>query len=111
MAIYVAMLSDIPGIAGHLMAASIMSAPAAIVVAKIMYPEVEESETKGTLKVNVEKTADNAMEALGDGATDGLKLAANIGAMLIAFVAMIAMIDALLSLHSDINELASHFIS
>jgi len=93
MAIYVAMLSDIPGIAGHLMAASIMSAPAAIVIAKIMYPETEESLTKGTLSVNVEKTADNVMEALGDGATDGLKLAANIGAMLIAFVAMVAMID------------------
>ncbi len=97
MAIYVAMLTDIPGIAGHLMAASIMSAPAAIVVAKIMYPETEISNTKGTLSVNVEKTADNAMEALGDGATDGLKLAANIGAMLIAFVAMVAMVDFLLS--------------
>lgn len=96
MAIYVAMLSNIPGIAGHLMAASIMSAPAAIVIAKIMYPETEESETKGDLKVNIEKTSDNAMEALGDGATDGLKLAANIGAMLIAFVAMVAMIDGLL---------------
>ncbi len=97
MAIYVAMLSDIPGIAGHLMAASIMSAPAAIVVAKILYPETEVSQTKGTLTINVEKTADNAMEALGDGATDGLKLAANIGAMLIAFVAMVAMIDGILS--------------
>lgn len=97
MAIYVAMLTDIPGIAGHLMAASIMSAPAAIVVAKIMYPETEESETKGSLMINVEKTADNAMEAMGDGATEGLKLAANIGAMLIAFVAMVAMIDGLLS--------------
>ncbi len=97
MAIYVAMLSDIPGIAGHLMAASIMSAPAAIVVAKIMYPETEVSVTKGTLSIEVEKTADNVMEALGDGATDGLKLAANIGAMLIAFVAMVAMIDGLLS--------------
>ncbi len=96
MAIYVAMLSDIPGIAGHLMAASIMSAPAAIVVAKIIYPETEISETKGTLSVNIEKTADNAMEALGDGASDGMKLAANIGAMLIAFVAMVAMIDGLL---------------
>ena len=96
MAIYVAMLYDIPGIAGHLMAASIMSAPAAIVIAKIMYPETEESETKGTLKVNIEKTADNAMEALGDGAIDGLKLAANVGAMLIAFVAMVAMVDSIL---------------
>ncbi len=96
MAIYVAMLYDIPGIAGHLMAASIMSAPAAIVIAKIMYPEMEESETKGTLKVNIERTSDNVMEALGDGATDGLKLAANVGAMLIAFVAMVAMIDSIL---------------
>ncbi|MBT8189362.1 MAG: NupC/NupG family nucleoside CNT transporter, partial [Bacteroidia bacterium] len=51
MAMYVAMLSDIPGIAGHLMAASIMSAPAAIVVAKIIYPETEISETHGTLSV------------------------------------------------------------
>ena len=96
MAIYVAMLTDIPGIAGHLMAASIMSAPGAIVVAKIMYPETEESETKGTLSINVERTADNVMEALGDGATDGMKLAANIGAMLIAFVAMVAMVDGIL---------------
>ncbi len=105
MAIYVAMLSDIEGIAGHLMAASIMSAPAAIVVAKIIYPETEISETKGSLSVNVEKTADNAMEALGDGAIDGLKLAANIGAMLIAFVAMVAMIDYLLSfVHTSLAE-------
>lgn len=97
MALYVKMLEDIPGIAGHLMAASIMSAPAAIVIAKIMYPETEVSETRGTLKVEVEKTSDNIMEALGDGATDGMKLAANIGAMLIAIVAMVAMVDGLLS--------------
>ena len=96
LAIYVAMLSDVPGIAGHLMAASIMSAPAAIVIAKIIYPETEVSETKGTLNVSVDKTADNVMEALGDGAIDGLKLAANVGAMLIAFVAMVAMVDYLL---------------
>lgn len=97
MAIYVAMLSNVPGIAGHLMAASIMSAPAAIVVAKIIYPELEESETAGTLQVTVEKTANNAMEAMGDGAIDGMKLAANIGAMLIAIVAMVAMFDGILS--------------
>ena len=96
MALYVKMLSDIPGIAGHLMAASIMSAPAAIVIAKIMYPETEPSETAGTLNVEVEKTAGNVMEAMGDGATDGMKLAANIGAMLIAIVAMVAMVDGLL---------------
>jgi len=97
MALYVKMLEDIPGIAGHLMAASIMSAPAAIVVAKIIFPETAESETKGTLQVDIEKPADNIMEALGDGATDGMKLAANIGAMLIAIVAMVAMVDGILS--------------
>ena len=64
-----------------------MSAPAALVVAKIIYPETEQSVTAGSVKINVEKTSDNAMEALSDGATQGLKLAANVGAMLVAFVA------------------------
>lgn len=98
MAIYVKMLSDIPNIAGHLMAASIMSAPAALVVAKIIYPETEESKTAGDLKINVTSGADNSMEALAKGATDGLKLAANVGAMLVAFVAIIAMINSILGL-------------
>lgn len=96
LAIYVKMLPDIPGIAGHLMAASIMSAPAALVIAKILYPETEESETMGDLKISVEKTSDNVMEALSWGASQGLKLAANVGAMLVAFVAMIAMVNAIL---------------
>jgi CNT family concentrative nucleoside transporter len=98
MAIYVKMLTDIPGIAGHLMAASIMSAPAALVVAKIIYPETEKSQTAGSVQINVEKTSDNAMEALSEGATQGLKLAANVGAMLVAFVAIIAMVNFLLGL-------------
>ncbi len=98
MAIYVKMLSDIPNIAGHLMAASIMSAPAALVVAKIIYPETEESKTAGDLKIAVEHDSDNSMEALAKGATDGLKLAANVGAMLIAFVAIIAMVNSVLGL-------------
>ncbi|NQV36966.1 MAG: NupC/NupG family nucleoside CNT transporter [Candidatus Marinimicrobia bacterium] len=98
MAIYVKMLSDIPNIAGHLMAASIMSAPAALVIAKIIYPETEESMTAGDLKIDVKSDSDNSMEALAKGATDGLKLAANVGAMLIAFVAIIAMINSVLGL-------------
>jgi CNT family concentrative nucleoside transporter len=93
MAIYVKMLSDLPNIAGHLMAASIMNAPAAIIIAKIMYPETEESETKDSLAINVETNAGNLVEAVGDGAVDGLKLAANIAAMLIAVVAIVAMLD------------------
>ncbi|WP_010134163.1 NupC/NupG family nucleoside CNT transporter [Ochrovirga pacifica] len=97
MAIYVKMLHNLPNIAGHLMAASIMSAPAAIIVAKIIYPETEKSETAGSLKTKVKKTANNSIEAIGDGAVDGLKLAANIAAMIIAIVGMVAMIDGLLS--------------
>ena len=98
MAIYVQMLSHVPNIAGHLMAASIMSAPAALVVAKIVYPETKISETQGTAIINVEKLDDNIMEATARGATDGLKLAANVGAMLIAFVALIAMANYILGL-------------
>lgn len=96
LAIYVKMLSDLPNIAGHLMAASIMNAPAAIIVAKIMYPETEVSETKGSLSISVDTNASNLVEAVGDGAVDGLKLAANIGAMLVAIVAIMAMIDGML---------------
>ena len=93
LAIYVSWLSDIPGIAGHLLTASVMSAPAALVIAKIIYPEVDKSNTMGDLNVDIEQTTTNAMEALGNGATAGLKLAANIAAMLIAFLSFVAMIN------------------
>jgi len=96
LAIYVMWLTDIPGIAGHLLAASVMSAPGALVVAKIIYPETESSETMGDLKINIEQNSTNAMEALGDGATSGLRLAANVAAMLVAFVSFVAMINYLL---------------
>ena len=97
LAIYVGWLSDIPGIAGHLLTASVMSAPAAIVIAKIIFPEIEESKTMGNLNLQIEKTTSSAMEALASGASSGLKLAANIAAMLIAFLAILAMINYLLS--------------
>ncbi|MBT4149503.1 MAG: NupC/NupG family nucleoside CNT transporter [Candidatus Marinimicrobia bacterium] len=97
LAIYVQWLTDIPGIAGHLLAASVMSAPASLVVAKIIYPELESSKTQGDLNINIEKTNSNAMEALASGATDGLKLAANVAGMLIAFISIIAMFNYLLS--------------
>ena len=97
LAIYVSWLTDIQGIAGHLLAASVMSAPAALVVAKIIYPEIEKSQTMGDVNVNIEQTNINAMEALSNGATDGLKLAANIAAMLIAFISFVAMVNYFLS--------------
>lgn len=96
MAIYVKILSDVPNIAGHLMAASIMSAPAALVIAKIIYPETKIAATADDDAIHVEKIDDNAMEALARGATSGLQLAGNVAAMLIAFVALIAMVNALL---------------
>ncbi len=97
LALYVMWLSDINGIAGHLLAASVMSAPAALVIAKIIYPEVESSDTMGDLKVDIKQDSANALDALGKGASDGLKLAANVAAMLIAFVSVIAMFDYLIS--------------
>ena len=97
LAIYVSWLTNIQGIAGHLLAASVMSAPAALVVAKIIYPEIEKSQTMGDVNVNIEQTNINAMEALSNGATDGLKLAANIAAMLIAFISFVAMVNYFLS--------------
>jgi len=100
MAIYVGMLENIPGIAGHLMAASIMSAPAALVVAKIMYPETDKTASNNvSLSSNLnEPTEGNVLESLGNGATEGLKLAANIAAMLIAFVALISLSNYILNI-------------
>jgi CNT family concentrative nucleoside transporter len=84
--------------AKHLLAASVMSAPAAIVMGKIILPEREESVTKGHVKVPVEKAASNVIEAAASGAADGLKLALNVGAMLIAFIALIALINAFMGI-------------
>ena len=103
LALYVLWLEKIPGIAGHMLAASIMSAPAALVVAKIIYPETEKSETKGNLKNIPKKETQNVMDALGKGATDGLKLAANVAAMLIAFVSIISMVNYFLSFIFSMN--------
>ena len=96
MALYVSMLGNIEGIAGHLLAASIMSAPAALVIAKIIYPETEKTMSSGDIQMAIEKQDDNGLEALARGSSDGLKLAANIAAMLVAFVAFIALINYLL---------------
>ena len=93
LALYVLWLEKIPGIAGHMLAASIMSAPAALAIAKIIYPETEESRPKIIIKTHNHRETQNAMDALGKGATDGLKLAANVAAMLIAFVSIISMIN------------------
>jgi len=79
--------------AGHLLAASVMSAPAALVIAKIMLPETERSPTHGHVTLNVEREYANVLDAAAGGAGVGLKLAANIGAMLLAFIALVAMLN------------------
>ena len=81
----------------QLLAASVMAAPASLVIAKILYPETESPVTKGTVKLKVEKNASNVIEAAATGAGDGLGLALNVGAMLLAFIAGIAMINYLLT--------------
>ncbi len=79
--------------AKHLLSASVMSAPAALVMAKLMFPETEESRTAGKVDISIERPWANVIDAAASGAADGLKLALNVGAMLIAFVALIALID------------------
>jgi CNT family concentrative nucleoside transporter len=83
--------------AGHLIAASVMSAPAALVIGKIIFPETEHSQTAGDVKMPDIKVGDNAVEAATNGITDGLKLAVNVGAMLIGFIALIAVLDVILN--------------
>ena len=79
--------------AGHLIAASVMSAPAALVIGKIIYPEKEHSQTAGNIELPAIDVGSNVIEAASNGITDGLKLAVNVGAMLIGFIALIAVVD------------------
>ena len=91
--------------AKHLLAASIMAAPATLVVAKLLIPETGEPLTRGTVKMEVEKTSSNVIDAAAAGAADGLRLALNIGAMLLAFIALIAMINAPLTWIGEVTGL------
>jgi len=82
-----------PEIGPHLLTASVLSAPAAFLIAKIMQPEVDIPETRGSVPLKIEKNATNLVEAAANGAQDGLKLWFNVIAMLIAFVALVNLID------------------
>ena len=90
--------------AGHLVAATVMSAPAALVLGKIIYPEKEHSETAGDVSLPNVDVGGNAIEAASNGITDGLKLAVNVGAMLLGFIALIAVIDVLLNFLDSIID-------
>lgn len=97
LAAYVGMLSGfVPTIAGHLVAASLISAPCAMVVAKLLIPESEEPVTGGEIRFKLEKVDANAVDAAARGALEGAQLAFNVGAMLLAFIALVAMFNALI---------------
>ena len=101
LAAYVGFLGDIPDIAGHLVTASLLSAPATIAISKVMVPEREVPETSGRLdgmKGGPVEGDRNVLEAAARGASEGMALAVNVAAMLIAFIGLLAMVDWGLSL-------------
>jgi CNT family concentrative nucleoside transporter len=94
LAAYVLMLQDtFPSIAGHLIAASVMNAPAGLLLSKIILPETGQPVTGKSLKIEIEKTETNVIDAAAGGAATGAQLAINVGAMLMAFVALIYMLN------------------
>ncbi len=93
MAVYISMGVPAP----YLLAASIMAAPGALVISKIVWPETEESPTKGAIKLEVKKVHANLLDAISHGASDGLKISLNVIAMLIGFIALIALVDVVLA--------------
>jgi len=98
LAAYVLMLRDfIPDIAGHLIACSVMCAPASLVIAKLMLPESVEPQTLGATKIDIPRVDANLVDAAARGTTDGLRLAVNVAAMLISFVALTATINFVLN--------------
>jgi CNT family concentrative nucleoside transporter len=92
MAVYISI--GVP--ASYLLAASLMAAPGALVISKIVFPETQESETKGKVKLEVKKEHANIMDAISHGASDGMKISINVIAMLIGVIALVALVDALL---------------
>ncbi len=92
MAVYISM--GVP--ASYLLAASLMAAPGALVISKIVFPETEESETRGKVKLEVKKEHSNIMDAISHGASDGMKISINVVAMLIGVIALVALVDALM---------------
>lgn len=106
MAVYIGMLAGTDVMqqqiyAKHFLAASIMAAPATLLIAKILIPETGTPLTGGKVTLHVEKESKNIIDAAAAGASDGMKLAINIAAMLLAFVALIAMLNAIIGWFGD----------
>jgi CNT family concentrative nucleoside transporter len=92
--------------AEHLLTAVIMTAPGTLMMAKIFVPETQEPETMGTVKLEIERTDVNVIDAAGRGTGEGLQLALNVGAMLISFLALIALVNAILGfVHLSLEQI------
>jgi CNT family concentrative nucleoside transporter len=91
--------------AKHLLTASVMAAPGAVVISKILYPQIEKINTE--IKVTQENIGSNILDAIANGTTEGLKLAVNVGAMLLVFLAFIAMINGILGWVGEITSLST----
>lgn len=89
--------------AKHLLAASVMAAPGAIVVSKMLYPQTEE--INSNIEITQDQIGSNILDAIANGTTEGVKLAVNVGAMLLVFIAMIAMLNGILDLVGDVTNL------
>jgi CNT family concentrative nucleoside transporter len=90
--------------AKHFLTASLMAAPATLLIAKILIPETGQPATRGTIRMNIERTTTNVIDAAAAGAADGLRLALNIGAMLLAFIALIALINSAIGWGADVTS-------
>ncbi len=101
MAVYISM--GVP--ASYLLAASLMAAPGALVISKIVFPETQVSETKGKVTLEVKKEHANIMDAISHGASDGMKISINVIAMLIGVIALVALVDALLGYFGQLLNL------
>lgn len=96
--------------ATHLLGASVMAAPAGLIMSKIIYPETEVPETKGNVKVKIEQTSSNLIEAAANGAGEGLQLALNVAAMLLAFIALIALSNYMLESFGNLIGVNAYLI-
>jgi concentrative nucleoside transporter, CNT family len=110
LATYVGMLGGTDVVAQRffamqLLTASVMAAPATIVISKILYPDPDKNKVTTELDISKEKIGGNVLEAVSNGTTDGLKLAVNVGAMLIAFIALMAVINYMLGYFGNLTQL------
>lgn len=96
--------------AEQLLGASLMAAPAALVIAKILYPETEKPVTMGEVTISVEKTDANGIDAASSGAAEGLRLALNVGAMLLAFIALLALLNSFLGWFGGVPSTVGSFL-